>query len=151
MADLESLDGWMSPLLQRIAPAERAKLSRSIATQLRRSQQKRVDAQRNPDGSAYAPRKPGKLRDKQGRIKRKAKMFKKLRSATWMKARGDKSLATVGFTGRIARIARVHQDGLRDRVEPRGPTALYEKREILGLTDADHDLIRSALLDHLSL
>lgn len=148
MADLESLDTWMNPLLQRIAPAERANLSRSIATQLRRSQQKRVDAQRNPDGSAYAPRK---LRNKQGRVKRKAKMFKKLRSATWMKARGDKSLATVGFTGRIARIARVHQDGLRDRVEPRGPTALYERREILGLTDADHDLIRSALIDHLSL
>ncbi|WP_095159184.1 phage virion morphogenesis protein [Pseudomonas sp. Irchel 3E13] len=151
MADLESLDTWINPLLQRIAAPERAKLARSIAQQLRRSQQQRVNAQRNPDGTPFAPRKPAKLREKQGRVKRKAKMFQKLRAASYMKARGDKSLATVGFTGRVARIARVHQDGLRDRVEPRGPTALYERREILGLTDADHDLIRAALIDHLSL
>ena len=37
-------------------------------------------AQRNPDGSAYEPRKKRELRGKQGRIRRKIKMFQKLLS-----------------------------------------------------------------------
>lgn len=151
MADFESLDTWINPLLQRFAPAERAKLARTIAQQLRRSQQKRVTAQHNPDGTPFAPRKTSRLREKKGRVKRKAKMFQKLRAASFMKARGDKNMATVGFVGRVARIARIHQDGMRDRVEPRGPSVLYERREILGLTDADHALVRQLLVDQLAL
>lgn len=151
MADLDALEDWASPLLQRFSAAERAKLARTIAQQLRRSQQQRINAQRNPDGTPFAPRKPGKLREKQGRVKRKAKMFQKLRAASYLKARGDKNLASVGFGGRIARIARVHQDGLRDRVAPRGPSTLYERRELLGLTAADHTLIREALVAQLAL
>ncbi len=34
-----------------------------------------------------------------------------------VKARGDSNTVTVGFTGRTARIARVHQFGLKDRAE----------------------------------
>lgn len=141
----------MAPLLQRIEPAERSKLARKIAQQLRRGQQQRVIAQRNPDGSAYAPRKPRKLRSKQGRIRAKVKMFQKLRTVSHLKARGDSSAATVGFTGRIARIARVHQEGLSDRAAPGAPTVQYEKRELLGFTDLEREQIRDALLAHLTL
>lgn len=151
MADLDALEDWVGPLLQRIEPAGRVKLSRTLAQQLRRSQQQRVAAQRNPDGTPFAPRKTSKLREKQGRVKRKAKMFQKMRTASYLKARGDSAMATVGFTGRIARIARVHQEGLRDRVAPRGAYGDYEKRELLGFTDADRELIRDALVAHLSL
>lgn len=151
MADLEALEDWAGPLLQRIEPAGRAKLARTLAQQLRRSQQQRIAAQRNPDGSGFAPRKPSKLREKQGRVKHKAKMFQKMRTASYLKARGDSALVTVGFTGRIARIARVHQEGLRDRVAPRGPIGQYQQRELLGFTDADREQIRAALVDHLAL
>ncbi len=151
MADLEALENWVSPLLQRIEPAERSKLARQVAQQLRRSQQKRITAQQNPDGSAYAPRKPRQLRGKQGRIRAKVKMFQKLRTATFMKARGDASAVTVGFTGRIARIARVHQEGLRDRVARGAPTVEYAQREVLGFTDAELDQVRDTLLAHLTL
>ncbi|NWC10169.1 phage virion morphogenesis protein, partial [Pseudomonas agarici] len=79
---------------------------------IRRSQQQRVLAQQNADGTRYAPRKARDLRGKKGRIKRKIKMFQKLRTASYLKARGDGNGISVGFTGRVARIARVHQFSL---------------------------------------
>lgn len=148
---LEALETWAALLLERLEPAARSQLVRSIGQDLRRSQQKRIIAQENPDGSKYAPRKKRDLRGKQGRIGRKLAMFKKLRTASYLKARGDSNAVTVGFTGRIARIARVHQYGLKDRAERGAPDVSYEQREVLGFTDADLDLIRDGLLAHLTL
>ncbi|AZF31035.1 Phage tail completion protein [Pseudomonas sp. R4-35-07] len=148
---LEALETWASGLLDQLQPAARNQLARSIAQDLRRSQQKRVLMQQNPDGSKFAPRKKRDLRGKQGRIRRKVEMFKKLRTATYMKARGDSDAAIVSFTGRIARIARVHQLGLKDRAERDAPEVRYEQRELLGFTDEDLDLIRDSLLTHLTL
>ncbi|NWD81895.1 phage virion morphogenesis protein [Pseudomonas reactans] len=148
--NLEALETWAAVLLDRLEPGERGKLARSIGQELRRSQQKRVMAQENPDGSKYAPRKQRDLRGKQGRLKRKLAMFKKLRTASYLKVRGDSNAVTVGFTGRIARIARVHQYGLKDRAERGAPDVSYEQREILGFADTDLDLIRNHLLAHLT-
>lgn len=150
-SNLEALEDWAGVLLARLEPGERSKLARTIGQELRRSQQKRVVAQQNPDGSKFAARKQRNLRGKQGRIRRKLAMFKKLRTASYLKVRGDSNAVTVGFTGRIARIARVHQYGLKDRAEPGAPDVRYEQREILGFTDADLDLIRDGLLAHLTL
>lgn len=151
MADkLEALETWAAGLLEQLQPAARNQLARSIGQELRRSQQKRVQTQQNPDGSKFAPRKKRDLRGKQGRIQRKVEMFKKLRTATYMKARGDSNTVTVGFTGRIAQIARVHQYGLKDRAERNSPEVNYEQREVLGFTDADLDLIRDHLLTRLA-
>ncbi|ANF85162.1 Phage-related tail protein [Pseudomonas antarctica] len=152
MADkLEALETWAAGLLEKLQPAARNQLARSIGQELRRSQQKRVQTQLNPDGSKFAPRKKRDLRGKQGRIQRKAEMFKKLRTATYMKARGDSNAVTVSFTGRIAKIARVHQFGLKDRAERNAPDVNYEQRELLGFTDADIDLIRDGLLAHIKI
>ncbi|NWC43581.1 phage virion morphogenesis protein [Pseudomonas tolaasii] len=151
MADkLEALETWAAGLLEQLQPAARNQLARSIGQELRRSQQKRVQTQLNPDGSKFAPRKKRDLRGKQGRIQRKVEMFKKLRTASYMKARGDSNAVTVGFTGRIARIARVHQYGLKDRAEKSAPEVRYEQREVLGFTGADIELIRDQLLYHLT-
>ena len=147
--NLEALETWAAVLLARLEPRERSKLTRSIGQELRRSQQKRVMAQANPDGSKFAPRKHRNLRGKQGRVKRKLAMFKKLRTASYLKVRGDNNGVSVGFTGRIARIARVHQYGLKDRAERGAPDVQYDQRELLGLTEADLDLIRDELLRHL--
>jgi len=148
---LEALETWASVLLEQLQPGARNQLARSIGQELRRSQQKRVLTQQNPDGSKFAPRKKRDLRGKQGRIRRKVEMFKKLRTATYMKALGDSNSVTVGFTGRIARIARVHQYGLKDRAERGAPEVRYEQREVLGFTEQDLDLIRDALITHLRL
>lgn len=149
-SNLEALETWAAVLLERLEPGERSKLARSIGQELRRSQQKRVIAQENPDGSKYAPRKHRDLRGKQGRVKRKLAMFKKLRTASYLKVRGDSNGASVGFTGRIARIARVHQYGLKDRAERGAPDVRYEQRELLGLNDAEIEIIRDQLLTHLT-
>ena len=148
--DLDALEGWAGVLLSKLEPAARSKLARSLAQKLRRSQQHRVKQQRNPDGSPYAARKPRELRGKQGRITRQVKMFQKLPKASYMKAKGDEQSITVGFTGRVTRIARVHQYGLKDRAEANAPQVLYKKREVLGFTSQDLELIRDGLLAHLT-
>ncbi|PZP04902.1 MAG: phage virion morphogenesis protein [Pseudomonas protegens] len=149
MADLEALEDWAAALLGQLQPAARNQLARSIGRALRRSQQQRIIAQRNPDGSKYAPRKQRNLRGKQGRIQRQVKMFKKLRTASFLKVQGDGNAISVGFTGRVARIARVHQYGLKDRAERGATEVRYEQREVLGFTEVDIELIRDGLLAHL--
>lgn len=151
MADpLDDLSDWLTPLITRLQPTERTRLARQVAQGLRRSQQQRIVTQRNPDGSAHAPRKPRALRAKAGRIKGKARMFTKLRTARYLKAQGRADGAVVGFTGRIARIARVHQYGLRDRPAPGARDVQYAKRELLGFNFQERDAIRNLVLAHLT-
>lgn len=144
---LEALEDWAAGVLWKLEPASRNRLARSLGQTSRLGQQKRIVAQRNPDGRKYAPRN---LRSKQGRLKRKIKMFQKLRSTRFLKVRGDSNALSVGFTGRIARIAKVHQFGLKDRGERRALDIRYKKRELLGLNEADLELIRGGLLSHLT-
>jgi len=148
--NLDALETWAAVLLARLEPGERSKLARSIGQDLSRSQQKRVMAQENPDGSKFAPRKQRNLRGKQGRIRRKLAMFKKIRTNSYLKVRGDSKTISVGYTGRIARIARVHQYGLKDRAERGAPDVKYDQRELVGFTQMDLDQIRDSLLSHLA-
>ncbi|MGS0943714.1 phage virion morphogenesis protein (plasmid) [Pseudomonas luteola] len=147
--DLTVLETWLNPLLAKLEPQERTKLAREAAREIRKNQTKRITAQKNPDGSAYEKRKPRDLRGKQGRIKKK--MFQKLKMARYLKAQGSEQAVTVGFTGRVARIARVHQYGLKDRAGRGAPEVRYARRELLGLSEDDLEIIRGALLDHLVL
>ncbi|MNG25203.1 Phage virion morphogenesis family protein [compost metagenome] len=77
-------------------------------------------------------------------------MFQKLRTARFLKVQGDGNAISVGFTGRIARIARVHQRGLSDRAQRGAPDIQYDQREVLGFTEADLNLIRDGLLTNLT-
>ena len=147
--NLEALEDWAGVLLSKLEPAARSKLARSLAQKLRRSQQQRVKQQRNPDGGSYAARKPRDLKGKNGRIKRQAKMFQKLPKASYLKAKGDGQSITVSLTGRVARIARVHQYGLKDRAEADAPEVRYEQREVLGFAEDDLNLIRYELMNYL--
>ncbi|MDH0373890.1 phage virion morphogenesis protein [Pseudomonas aeruginosa] len=149
MADnLRALEDWAGALLAKLEPGARRQLNQQIGRELRRSQQQRIAAQRNPDGSAFAPRKSRQLRAKKGRIKRQ--MFAKLRQAKHLKVQSSADAIAIGFMGRVARIARVHQYGLRDRPERGQADVQYDRRELLGFTDADLDLIRDRLLEHLT-
>jgi len=148
--NLNALEDWAAPLLRQLQPDARNKLARTLAQQLRRSQQQRITRQQNPDGTPYAPRKQRDLRGKEGRIKRKTAMFTKLRTARYLKAKADGNAISVGFTGRIARIARVHQYGLRDRAEPGAKDVMYARRESLGLTKWELERVQDELLRHLA-
>ncbi|MDU3932729.1 MAG: phage virion morphogenesis protein [Serratia liquefaciens] len=76
-------------------------------------------------------------------------MFKRLRTARFLKARADAGGATVGYTGVAARIARTHQYGLRDRVNKSGAVATYPQRQLLGITKADRMAIARSVIDSL--
>lgn len=211
---LQQLEDWAAPLLAKISQPEQAKLKRTIARELLRSQKRRISQQRNPDGSKYAVRKKVRppvnkpirflynggnwsgewrkaelksyrdegdriigydieadggdggirtfiksnierffapksrsgspIRKKRGRIKA---MFNRMK--TKVKVLSDPGSATVGIVGRAARIAHVHQYGLRDAVNPGGPEVQYPERILLGFTDDDVERIRDLLLEHL--
>jgi len=146
--NLQALEEWAGLLLAKLSPGEQRKLSSELGRKLRRNQQQRIAAQRNPDGTPYATRKPRKLRGKVGRIKRQ--MFSKLRQAKHLKLRSSAAGITLGFAGRVSRIARVHQFGLRDRPARGQADVQYERRELLGFSEADIEMIRDHILDHLA-
>jgi phage virion morphogenesis protein len=145
--DLRALETWCQPLLEKLNGTQRARLTRTLAARLRHSQAARIGLQRNPDGSAYAPRKP-RLRDKKGRIKRQ--MFSRMRTNKHLRATGDANTAAVQFIGRVARIAGVHQRGETERLGKSGPRVRYEQRELLGFTAADQRVIRDTLVHFLA-
>ncbi|OHX15326.1 phage virion morphogenesis protein [Chromobacterium amazonense] len=142
------LESELSGLLQKVAPAARRALARDIGRALRQSQQKRIAAQQNPDGSGYTSRRP-QYREQKGRIRRQ--MFAKLRTARWLKIEANAGGVEVGFLRQVERIARVHQYGLRDRISRHTQReAQYPARELLGLTQQDFELIRGKVLDQLA-
>lgn len=130
MDELQQVDAWLTALLANLGPAERKRMLRELAQQLRRTQQQNIRLQRNPDGSGYEPRRVT-ARTKQGRIKRQ--MFTKLRTAKYLKATAGSDSASVQFEGRVQRIARIHHYGLRDRVSRKGPEIRYTERRLLGV------------------
>lgn len=148
MNDFARLPQYTNEILQKMSPSERAKLSRTIGRDIRNSQKQRITSQQNTDGSSYASRKK-RLRDRM-KSKVRNKMFSKIKSLTYLKVMTDADSIDIGFAGRIARIARVHQYGLRDRAEKNAPTVQYAKRELLGLTEKEITNIASLLEKHIS-
>ncbi|HEF4725377.1 phage virion morphogenesis protein [Burkholderia multivorans] len=148
MADrLSRAEDWASGLLSHLTSAQRARLAKELAAELRRRQSRRIAEARNPDGSRYTPRKP-QARRKKGRIRRA--MFSKLRTARFLKTASSADASVLHFTRDVERIARVHQEGLRDRVQRNGPIVQYPARELLGLADADVKRIADIVLDFLA-
>ncbi|EDT43171.1 phage virion morphogenesis protein [Burkholderia ambifaria] len=144
---LSRAEDWAAGLLGQLTAAQRAVLAKGLAVELRRRHSRRIAEARNPDGSRYAPRKP-QARRKKGRIRRA--MFAKLRTARFLKTASTADASVLHFTRQVERIARVHQEGLRDRVERNGPVVQYPARELLGLADADVAAISDLILDHLA-
>lgn len=155
--DLAELEQALQTMIDGLGPAQRRRATRAIAAELRRSQSERVAAQLNPDGTPFEARKPRTTSHRKGvaakagarratSVARKA-MFAKLRTSRFLKARSDADSVEVGFTGRAAQIARVHQEGLRDKVDPgrSSAEALYPVRRILGLTGDDRDRMLDVL------
>lgn len=149
MADLSALETWAGALLERLTPQQRAAVARRVGFALRASQSRRIAAQRAPDGSVYAPRsqRSNRLRDLCGSVRRKA-MFSKLRTARFLRVAATPHEIGVGFSGRVAEIAHVHQEG-QTVSNGRGGTYRMPQRVLLGLSAGDVDFVRDALLDQL--
>lgn len=76
-------------------------------------------------------------------------MFRRLRTARFLKTRATADGVEVGYSGVAARIARIHQFGLRDKVNSSGAMATYPRRELLGLSKADRMAIARHVIDSL--
>lgn len=148
---MDELEGWLSAMLSNLSDSEQRALARKIGVKLRRSQASRIASQLNPDGSTFDPRKPQrktKAREASGRIRRE--MFAKLRTARHLKMSTSAEEVSIGFLGRTAQIARVHQDGLQDEVSPGGPVVRYPARQLLGFTKEDVEAIKDVILESIS-
>lgn len=147
MDELQKVDEWLTALLANLQPAARKSMMRELAQQLRRSQQENIRMQRNPDGSAYEPRRVT-ARSKKGRIKRQ--MFTKLRTTKYLKTAASADSASVQFAGQVQRIARVHHYGLRERISQSGIYVLNAQRKLLGFDSHSFGLIKKIIIQWLN-
>ena len=147
MNGLEAFDARLNALIGNLSPAVRKEMARNIAKRLRTTQQQNIKRQQAPDGTAFKPRK-APARKKTGRIKRE--MFAKLRTAKYMKAKGTADDAVVEFTGNVQRMARVHHYGLRDRPARGGEEVQYEARQLLGINNAELQIIENVIINSIA-
>ncbi|WP_049849356.1 phage virion morphogenesis protein [Trabulsiella odontotermitis] len=197
------LDQVFSDIVNTFSYGGRNRLGIAIGNALRRSQQQRIRAQKNLDGSSYKPPRRRVIRTQQGikfvwndqirslknwkheagrygpRItgydedrgdirtfyrsdieryleintravsrptRKQMKMFQRLATYRFLKSKGNANGAVVGYEGMAARIARIHQFGLRDEVAP-GVFVEYPVRELLGITKADEQMIDGIITD----
>lgn len=144
MDDLQRVDDWLAALLANLEPAARNRMMRQLAQELRRSQQQNIRLQRNPDGTAFEPRRVT-ARSKKGRIKRQ--MFAKLRTTKYLKTAATADSVSVQFDGKVQRIARVHHYGLREQVKYGGRIIKYPSRRLLGFNEATYKVTHEVLLE----
>lgn len=127
--ELQVVEDWVQPLVQRLRPVERRRLMLTLARGLRRRQSQRIASQRDPDGKPYEKRKP--------RPGRRGPMFRRIRQVKYLRTVATPGSAQVGYRGRTARIARIHQEGLQQRITPGGPLVQYPQRRLVGWSDED--------------
>ncbi len=133
--DLAELEKLLLGITNGLKPSARKKIAEKAATILRLRNAKRIQANTDPDGRAFVPRK----RKPNGKIRARANMFKKLRQFRRLLKKATPDGLEVGFfRGADARIATVHQEGLVDKVDKKfTKTVRYPIRRLLGYTLAD--------------
>lgn len=77
-------------------------------------------------------------------------MFGKLRTNAYLKSSGNADEAIISFSQDVQRIARVHQLGLRDRVNKHGLQVQYPVRELLGITTEEEKTLQHIISEHIS-
>jgi len=149
--DLHALEAWAGALLAKLQPAQRRAINHKVAIDLRHSQAQRIKAQQGPDGTAYPARKRRKeFKGKNGRIKRqKAEMFAQLKTFRFLKTKTTSTEISVGFYGRVARIARIHHEGGSEYIGRNHASYKYSSRPLLGLNSESRILIIRSLLNHI--
>ncbi len=145
--DFSEVQQRFEGLITALSPSARLKLMRQISVDLVKNQRKRITAQQNPDGTAFAPRKISlRRRKKQNRIKTK-KMFSKIKSARFLKRTVTANGLTIGYSGKISEIASMHQYG---GIERHGKKVYHiPQREILGVSKEDKELVEKLIMQQL--
>ncbi|WP_445115025.1 phage virion morphogenesis protein [Acinetobacter sp. WZC-1] len=136
---ISGLNSWLDQIALRLEPAQRRELMRRLAQGLRIRFKDRIKQQRDPTGYRYVPRKRNQI----GKIKRQGALFQNI--GKQLKIGYSADHAAVGFGGRTAAIARVHQDGQTIRPSKNaGPTS-YPIRQLVGFSKDDEQWIQSEI------
>lgn len=143
MDAIAGLNHWLDQLALQLEPGQRRDLMRRLAQGLRTRFRDRIKQQRDPDGHRYIPRK----RDQVGNIKRQGAMFQRIGAR--IKTDYSADHAAVGFGGRDATVARVHQDGGMARPSRLSSPVRYSRRELVGFSDDDTRWLQQQISDYL--
>lgn len=144
MNEFKAFDDKLAGLIAALSPSARRKMAADIAKTLRTRQQRRIKSQTSPDGTPYAARKRQPVKAKKGRVKRE--MFAKLRTNRFMKATGGNDAAVVEFTGKVQRMANVHQYGLKDRPSRNSKPVQYDARPLIGYDHESRNMIYNIIM-----
>lgn len=102
----------------------------------------------------WLPVDPGEDNKGAGKLRRptirQRAMFRRIRRSGSLNAGASDQEAWVGFAGRVAAVARVHQFGLFDRPSRTAAAVRYAERQLLGLTAADRQRLIDAVIEHLA-
>lgn len=133
------LDHWLDQIALRLEPAQRRELMRRLAQGLRVRQRDRIKQQRDPDGSRFIPRKRNQI----GNKKRQGALFQNI--GREIKTEYSADHAAVGFGGRTAVVAEVHQEGKTIKPSRYAKATHYPIRELVGFSQDDEKWIESEI------
>ena len=133
------LNHWLDQIALRLEPGQRRELMRRLAQGLRVRQRDRIKQQRDPDGNRFIPRKRNQI----GSKKRQGALFQKI--GRDIKTEYSADHAAVGFGGRTAQIAEVHQEGKTIKPSRYAKATQYPIRALVGFSKDDEKCIESEI------
>lgn len=144
MDAIVGLNHWLDQIALRLEPGQRRELMRRLAQGLRVRHRDRIKQQRDPDGYRFIPRKRNQI----GRIKRQGALFQNI--GKQLKTEYSSDHAAVGFGGRTAIVARVHQEGKTIKPSRYAKATIYPIRETVGFSQEDEIYIMKIISDFLA-
>lgn len=139
MDAITGLNHWLDQIALRLEPGQRRELMRRLAQGLRVRHRDRIKQQRDPDGYRFIPRKRNQI----GRIKRQGALFQNI--GKQLKTEYSSDHAAVGFGGRNAFVARVHQEGENIKPSKYAKATQYPIRKLVGFSKDDENWIQSEI------
>lgn len=143
MDAIAGLNHWLDQIALRLEPKQRRELMRRLAQGLRVRHRDRIKQQRDPGGSRFILRK----RDQIGRIKRQGALFQNI--GKHLKTEYSANHAAVGFGGRTAVVARVHQEGENIKPSKFAKATQYPIRKLVGFSQEDQEWIQQNIFKFL--
>lgn len=133
------LDHWLDQIALRLEPIQRRELMRRLAQGLKVRQRDRIKQQRDPDGHRFIPRKRNQI----GNKKRQGALFQNIGKEIKTEYSADHT--AVGFGGRTAIVAEVHQQGKTIKPSRYAKATHYPIRELVGFSKDDEKWIQTEI------
>lgn len=138
------LEHWLDQIALRLEPTQRRELMRRLAQGFRARQRDRIKQQRDPDGHRFIPRKRNQISNK----KRQGALFQNI--GKQIKIEYSANHVAVGFGGRTAVVAEVHQQGKTIKPSRYAKPTNYPIRGLVGFSKDDEQWIQDEILSFLS-